>query len=72
MKIKPEEMKKRLTEEYRMKFANPYIGAARGYINSVIEPKETRPKLIKVLKYLNRKREPRQSRFPRKHGNMPM
>ena len=51
------------------KFANPYVAASRGYIDDVIEPHETRPKLIAALRSLATKRDtnPR-----RKHGNIPL
>lgn len=70
-----EESKDRLktTEEmasqYREKFANPYIAAERGYIDDVIEPSETRPKLIKALEMTKNKvdQNPR-----KKHGNIPL
>ena len=53
--------------EFRDKFANPYIAAERGYIDEVIEPKETRPKLIRALRSLRTKRE---TNPPKKHGNI--
>jgi len=55
--------------EFREAFANPYVAAQRGYIDEVIEPKETRPKLIAALGLLSTKidRNP-----PRKHGNIPL
>jgi propionyl-CoA carboxylase beta chain len=56
-------------EEYRDKFASPYIAAERGFIDEVIEPRLTRPKLIRALKLLDNKRE---SNPPRKHGNIPL
>ncbi len=56
-------------EEYRDKFANPYIAAARGYVDDVIEPKTTRPRLVASLEMLAGKRE---SRPPKKHGNLPV
>ncbi len=62
-------MRKKLTREYRMKFANPYIAAEKGYIDNVIEPAETRPKLITALEMLVTKRE---SRPPKKHANIPL
>jgi propionyl-CoA carboxylase beta chain len=58
----------KLLEEYRAKFANPYIAAGRGYIDDVIEPQETRPRLIRALEAASNKRE---IRPPRKHGNPP-
>ena len=65
----PEAERARLIAEYREKFANPYIAAARGYIDDVIEPKETRPRLIKALEMLKNKRD---SNPPKKHGNIPL
>lgn len=65
----PEEAKNRYVEEYRRKFANPYIAAERGYIDDVIEPQETRPRLINALESLLTKRESRPSK---KHGNIPL
>jgi propionyl-CoA carboxylase beta chain len=55
--------------EYREKFANPFIAAERGYIDDVIEPKETRPRLINALEMLANKRE---ANPPKKHGNNPI
>ncbi|MEK7448900.1 MAG: acyl-CoA carboxylase subunit beta [Planctomycetota bacterium] len=66
---KPEETRKKLVAEYQEKFENPYIAAERGYIDEVIEPPETRPKLIAALESLLNKRE---SRPPKKHGNIPL
>jgi len=65
----PELVRDRLTDEYREKFANPYVAAARGYIDAVIEPHETRPRLINALEMLRGKRE---ANPPRKHGNIPL
>jgi acetyl-CoA carboxylase carboxyltransferase component len=65
----PEAERARLVQEYRDKFANPYIAAARGYIDDVIEPRETRPRLIEALKMLQNKRD---SNPPKKHGNIPL
>ncbi len=59
----------RLINEYTEKFANPYISAERGYIDDIIEPEETRPRIIDALESLAGKREPRP---PRKHGNIPL
>jgi len=59
----------RLIEEYREQFANPYIAAARGYVDDVIEPQETRPRLIEALKMLQNKRD---ANPPKKHGNIPL
>jgi propionyl-CoA carboxylase beta chain len=55
--------------EYRDKFANPYIAAARGYVDDVIDPRESRPRLISALDMLRDKRD---SNPPRKHGNIPL
>ena len=65
----PEAVRARLVQEYRYKFANPYVAAARGYIDDVIEPRETRPRLIEALKMLQNKRD---SNPPKKHGNIPL
>jgi acetyl-CoA carboxylase carboxyltransferase component len=59
----------KLLEDYREKFANPYIAAERGYIDDVIEPQETRPQLIRALEASLNKRE---LRPPKKHGNLPL
>ena len=61
--------KDKMVSEYQDKFENPYIAAERGYIDEVIEPQETRPKLITALESLLNKRE---SRPPKKHGNIPL
>jgi propionyl-CoA carboxylase beta chain len=55
--------------EFEEKFANPYIAAERGYIDEVIEPRMTRPKLIRALSLLRNKRD---TNPPRKHGNIPL
>lgn len=56
-------------DEYAEKFANPYIAASRGYVDDVIEPDSTRPRLISALEMLMSKRETRPSK---KHGNIPL
>ncbi len=58
-----------LVDDYQRRFANPYVAAERGYIDQVIEPRETRPALIKALRLARTKR---QSMPPRKHGNIPL
>ncbi len=58
-----------LVDDYRQKFANPYVAAKKGYIDDVIEPQETRPTLIKALETLVNKR---QKGPERKHGNIPL
>jgi len=56
-------------EEYRSKFSNPYVAAARGYVDDVIDPATTRPRLISALEMLAGKRE---NRPAKKHGNIPL
>ena len=56
-------------DNYREKFANPYIAAERGYVDEVIEPARTRSKLIQGLRLLETKRD---TNPPRKHGNIPL
>ncbi len=65
----PEKKRLELIKEYRDKFANPYVAAARLYIDDVIYPHETRPKIIQALEMLQNKREDRPMK---KHGNMPV
>lgn len=65
----PDAMKKRLVEEYRKTFANPYRAAELGFIDEVIVPEVTRPKLIQAFELLANKR---QSNPPKKHGNIPL
>jgi propionyl-CoA carboxylase beta chain len=55
--------------EYREKFANPYIAAERGYVDEVIEPRDTRARLCALLERLRTKRD---ANPPRKHGNIPL
>jgi acetyl-CoA carboxylase carboxyltransferase component len=65
----PVAKRKEKIEEYKALFSNPYCAASRGYIDGVIEPSETRPRLIEALEILCTKRE---LRPPKKHGNIPM
>jgi acetyl-CoA carboxylase carboxyltransferase component len=65
----PKKKHEELVAEYRQKFASPYIAAQKGYIDEVIEPAHTRPKLISALESLATKREQRPSR---KHSNLPL
>jgi acetyl-CoA carboxylase carboxyltransferase component len=65
----PDQRRKELVAEYREQLANPYVAAARGYIDDVIEPRETRPRLINALQMLQRKRD---ENPPKKHGNVPL
>jgi propionyl-CoA carboxylase beta chain len=65
----PEAERARLAEEYRQRFGSPYYSAKAGYVDDVIEPRETRAKIITLLAAL---RDKYSSAPPRKHGNMPM
>ncbi|MEA3244648.1 MAG: acyl-CoA carboxylase subunit beta [Gemmatimonadota bacterium] len=56
-------------QEYTDKFANPYVAAARGYVDDIIDPADTRPRLIDALESLQGKRD---RNLPRKHGNIPL
>ena len=60
---------KELTDSYKDKFATPFIAAEEGYIDEVIDPRDTRRKLIRALRMLDNKRE---TMPPKKHGNMPL
>ena len=64
-----ESYRKTKVAEFEKKFANPYIAAERGFIDEVIEPRYTRPKLIRALSLLQNKRD---QNPPRKHGNIPL
>ena len=63
----PEALKKQLVDEFTEKFANPYVAASHGTVDTVIDPAETRPMVIKALEMLSNKRD---RQLPRKHGNM--
>jgi propionyl-CoA carboxylase beta chain len=65
----PEKLRQKLIQEYRDKFANPYVAAQRGFIDEVIEPRFTRAKLITALAALENKRD---KNPPKKHGNIPL
>ncbi len=65
----PEAERARLLEQYRMRHCNPYEAAARGYIDAVIHPRETRKKLIRALHGLSTKQD---HNPPKKHGNIPL
>jgi len=56
-------------EEFRDKFANPYVAAERGFIDAVIEPRSTRPRLVRAFQALAHKKD---TNPPRKHGNIPL
>ena len=65
----PEAATEARIEEYREKFAHPYIAASRGYVDDVIDPRETRPRLISALDMLQNKRDENPIK---KHGNIPL
>ena len=65
----PKARRDELIEEYRRKFSTPYAAAERGFIDDVIEPAETRRRLIRSMRMLSTKRE---SVPARKHGNIPL
>jgi propionyl-CoA carboxylase beta chain len=64
-----EEMRQRKIEEFRERFANPYVAAERGFVDAVIQPHETRKKLIQALEMLETKRDKNPAK---KHGNIPL
>ena len=65
----PDKKREEVVEDYKKKFSNPYLAASKGYIDDIIEPRETRERLIIALKAIYRKREDRPRR---KHGNIPV
>ncbi len=65
----PAAEQKRRVAEYNETFAHPYVAASLGYLDDVIDPTETRPRLIAALRMLENKR---QTRPPKKHGNIPL
>ena len=65
----PEAEVQKMTDEFREKFANPFVAAARGYVDDVIEPKSTRPRLIRAFEMLGTKKD---ANPPKKHGNIPL
>ncbi len=65
----PEKLRRDKVEEFRERFANPYIAAERGYVDAVIQARDTRPKLIAALRMLETKRD---TNPPKKHGNIPL
>ncbi len=65
----PEAMRKQCKKEYEERFLNPYVAAARGYVNEVIKPEESRDKILSALKILKTKN----IEIPKKkHGNIPL
>jgi propionyl-CoA carboxylase beta chain len=65
----PEVLRRQLVDEYRETFANPFEAASWGYLDDVIEPNQTRPRLINALEMLQNKRD---ENPPKKHGNIPL
>ena len=65
----PEKTRAEKIEEYREKFANPYVAASHGMVDDVIDPRETRIKLIQALDMMRNKKE---TRPKKKHGNIPL
>ncbi|MBR74175.1 MAG: hypothetical protein CL872_04485 [Dehalococcoidaceae bacterium] len=64
-----EKKREELIKDYQDRLEHPYIAAAKGYIDDIIDPKETRSKIIKALNLLENKSE---SLPPKKHGNIPL
>jgi len=65
----PDTLRQEKIAEYQERFANPYVAAGHGYLDDVIEPRDTRPRLISALRSLRNKRQ----ELPRKkHGNLPL
>ena len=64
-----EEMRQQKIEEFRERLANPYVAADRGFVDAVIQPRETRKKVIQALEMLETKRD---KNPPKKHGNIPL
>lgn len=65
----PQEIRSKLEEEYVQKFSSPYAAAKRGYVDRIIEPKQTRPAIISALEALSAKEVEKPNK---KHGNMPL
>jgi acetyl-CoA carboxylase carboxyltransferase component len=65
----PQAKEQEKIQEYRDLLYNPYIAASRGYIDEIISPRESRPRIIRALELLSTKRE---TRLPKKHGNIPV
>ena len=64
-----EQMRTQKIEDFRDRFANPYVAAERGFVDAVIRPRDTRKKLIDALEMLGTKRD---KNPPKKHGNIPL
>jgi propionyl-CoA carboxylase beta chain len=65
----PEAVRAQLVDEFRERLANPFVAASRGYVDEIIQPRQTRPKLIAALASCENKRD---RNPPRKHGNIPL
>jgi len=65
----PKALEKKLIDEYTDKFANPFVTASKGYIDAIIRPRETRPRVIEAFEMIESKRD---TNPPRKHGNIPL
>ena len=64
-----EEVRQQKIEEFQNRFANPYVASERGFVDAVIQPRDTRKKLILALEMLETKRD---RNPPKKHGNIPL
>ena len=64
-----DEARRAKVSELEEKFANPYVAAEKGFIDEIIEPSQTRPKIIRALSLLENKRD---TNPPKKHGNIPL
>jgi propionyl-CoA carboxylase beta chain len=64
-----EAVRQKKIEEFRDRFASPYVAAERGFVDAIIQPHETRKKLIQALAMLENKRD---KNPPKKHGNIPL
>jgi len=64
-----EQVRSEKIEEFRERFANPYVAADRGFVDAIIQPRETRKKLIQALGMLENKRDKNPAK---KHGNIPL
>jgi propionyl-CoA carboxylase beta chain len=62
-------LRQQKVEEFRERFANPFVAAERGYVDDVIEPRETRPRVIRALRMLENKVD---TMPKKKHGNIPL
>jgi propionyl-CoA carboxylase beta chain len=65
----PEVFRKEKVTEYAERLANPFIAANKGYIDDIVKPSQTRPRLIEALQMLQNKRD---TNPPKKHGNIPL